>query len=69
MTQISFFTNFRLTVIYCAFGYLFLFGGSLWAKQIEMKWILIGATVFCLIIALYYVTKDYNKEYDKIKPL
>jgi len=62
-----FFTNNRLSLIYLSFGFLFLFGSALWAKQIELVWMTVGASVFFFIISLFFIMREYDKEYEQVK--
>lgn len=69
MTLTTFFSNTKLCVIYMAIGYVFLFVGGFWARQVQLEWMSMVATASFLLLALYYIMKDYNKEYDQIKRL
>lgn len=59
-----FFTDMRLTIIYMIFGYVFFFGGTTLIEKGETQWLAIGASLFFLILSLYYVTREYGKEYQ-----
>jgi len=61
-----FFTDTKLTAIFCAIGYLFIFIGSVWAKQIVLEWMAIIIAVCCLITALYFIMRE-GKETEQIK--
>jgi len=70
MTSISFFfTNTRLSAIFCGLGFLFLLGSTLWAKQTELVWGTIFLTGFFLILSLFFIMKGYDKEYEQVKQL
>jgi ABC-type bacteriocin/lantibiotic exporter with double-glycine peptidase domain len=64
-----FFTNNRLSIIYLSFGFLFLFGSAFWAKQTELLWMTIGASIFFFIISLFFIMKEYDKDYEQVKRL
>jgi len=66
---LTFFSNMKVCAIFTALGYFFLFGTALWVKQIELEWMGMGITVVFLVLALYYVTRQNNKEYNEIKRL
>ena len=66
MTQ-PIFSNRVISGIYCCIGFFFLIGGAFWAKQIQLVWMAIFATGFFLLLSLYYVMREYNKEYAEIK--
>lgn len=68
MTQ-PIFSNSIISAIYCGIGFVFLIGGALWVKQVQLEWMAIGGTALFLILSLYYLTKEYNKEYAKINQL
>ncbi len=65
--QTFFFTNNRLSIIYTGFGFLFLFGGAVWAQQIELKWIAVVMSGAFFVTGLYFVSREYDKEYEQIK--
>ncbi len=70
MTSIySFFTNTRMSAIYCCLGFLFIFASVVWAVQIQMIWGTAILAVFFFIIALFFVMKEYDKEYEQVKRL
>jgi len=62
-----FFTNTRISIIYLSFGFLFLFGSALLLTNKTVIWIGLGASVFYLIIALFFIMKEYDKEYEQVK--
>lgn len=70
MTSINlFFTNTRMSAIYCALGFVFLFTSAFWAVQIQLVW---GTTILAgifLFLALFFVMREYNKEYEQVKQL
>ncbi len=68
MTPINFFfTNTKLSIIYLSFGFLFLFGSAFWAQESELIWMTISASVFFFIISLFFIMKEYRKEYEQVK--
>lgn len=71
MTQIFFFTNTKLSLIFMIFGYVFFFGGTTQLQQIELIWMAVGSSVLFLILSLYFITKESSKNHDndKIKQL
>ena len=64
-----FFTNTKMSAIYCGLGFLFLFASALWAIQIQMVWGTIILSGFFLILSLFFIMKEYNKEYEQVKQL
>jgi len=62
-----FFTNNRLSIVYLSFGFLFLFGSAILIKQTELIWMTISASVFFFIISLFFIMKEYGKEYEQVK--
>ena len=64
MTQILFSIGFLLL----GFGLLFVVG-SVPVIPIFIKGLIAVFSATSLILALYYVVKDYDKDYDKIKQL
>jgi len=67
--NISFFTNTRMSAIHCCLGFVFILISVTWAIQIQMIW---GTTILAVIfflIALFFVMKEYNKEYEQVKRL
>lgn len=68
LTFFSNMSNMKITIIYLVLGYAFFFGGTtLLPEDSGTVWIAIGASVLFLIVALYYVTREYGKEYVKVK--
>ncbi len=61
------FTNTRLSIVYLSFGFLFLFGSAFWAQESELIWMTISASVFFFIISLFFIMKEYGKEYEQVK--
>ena len=64
-----FFTNTKMSTIYCGLGFLFLFASAIWAIQIQMVWGTIFLSGMFLIFALFFIMKEYNKEYEQVKQL
>lgn len=62
-----FFTNTRLSIVYLSFGFVFLFGSAILVKETEIIWMTIGASVFFFIISLFFIMKEYSKEYEQVK--
>jgi len=70
MTSINnFFTNSRLSAICCGLGFLFLSGSALWAIQIQMIWGTIILSGLFLVLSLFFIMKEYDKEYEQVKQL
>ncbi len=65
----NFFNKTRLSVICCGFGFLFLFASAIWAKQVELMWITAGVSGSFLIVALFFIMKEYDKEYEQVNQL
>jgi len=42
---------------------------SIWAKQTELMWITAGVSGCFLIVALFFIMKEYDKEYEQVKQL
>jgi len=64
-----FFTNTRHSAILCGIGFLFLYISAIWAKQTELMWITAGVSGCFLIVALFFIMKEYDKEYEQVKQL
>ncbi len=64
-----FFTNMRMTIIYMIMGYVFFFGGTTLIEKGELQWMAVGASVLFLVMSLFHITREYNKDYDKIRQL
>ena len=58
-----------LTLIYMIIGYVLFFGGTTLIEKGEMQWIAVGSSVLFLILALYHITREYDKEHAEIKRL
>jgi len=64
-----FFTNIRLTIIYTALGFIFLFGGAIFLHQTNYVWASIGGTVLFLVFALHFIMKENGIENEQVKRL
>jgi len=64
----NFFTNSRMSAIYCGLGFVLLFATAFWAQQIQIIWGTILAGIF-LILSLFFIMKGYDKEYEQVKQL
>jgi len=65
----NFFTNTRHSAICCGLGFLFLFASAFWAQQIQLIWGTIIIAGFFLLLALFFIMKEYDKEYEQVKQL
>ncbi len=65
----NFFNKTRLSVICCGFGFLFLFGSAIWAQQIQLIWMSAVLSGSFLILALFFIMKEYDKEYEQVNQL
>ena len=64
-----FFTNTRYSALMCGFGFLFLFASAVWSKQVQLIWMTAVLSGFFLLIALFFIMKEYDKEYEQVKQL
>ncbi len=64
-----FFTNTRMSAIYCGVGFLLLFGSAVWAKQIQLIWITAILSGGFLIVSLFFIMREYDKEFEQVKQL
>jgi len=62
-----FFTDFKITGILIAVGFLFIFIGSFWARQIQLEWMAVLIAGCCLITALYFNMRTKGKENEQVK--
>ena len=67
MTETSFFTNQRTIIILIGFGFLSLFMAGFVAPTMLIKGFVTAISVSAFVTALYYVVKEYDKEYAKIQ--
>jgi positive regulator of sigma E activity len=67
MTEISFFSTQRTIIILIGFGFLSLFMAGLVAPTLFIKGFVTVISVSAFVTALYYVVKEYDKEYAKIQ--
>ncbi len=64
-----FFTNKKYSAILCGIGFLFLFASAVWAKQIQLIWITAIVSGSFLIVSLFFIMREYDKEYEQVKQL
>lgn len=70
MTSNNFlFSNFRLTIIYIVFGFIFLFGGAIFLHKTDYVLASIGGSVLFLVLALHFIMKGNGKENEQVKRL
>jgi phosphoglycerol transferase MdoB-like AlkP superfamily enzyme len=61
-----FFTHVRLSIIFGAFGFLFLFIATEISKATQMVWMNIGMSIAFFILSLYFIMKEKNKDIEQI---
>ena len=64
MTSSFFFTNMRLAGIFTLIGFSLIFATTLHEGSLVMTGLVISIAYF--ITALYFVMKEYDKDYEKI---
>jgi positive regulator of sigma E activity len=67
MTETSFFTNQRTIIILIGFGFLSLFMAGFVAPTLFIKGFVTVISISAFVTALYYVVKEYEKEYAQVK--
>ena len=67
MTETSFFSTKRTIIILIGFGFLSLFMAGFVAPTLFIKGIVTVISISAFVTALYYVVKEYDKEYAKIQ--
>ncbi len=68
-SNINFFTNTRVSAIHCGVGFLFLFASAFWAQQIQLIWATTIIAGFFLLLSLFFIMREYDKEYEQVKQL
>jgi len=67
MTVDSFFSTQRTIIILIGFGFIALFMAGFIAPTLFIKGFLTVISISAFVTALYYVVKEYDKEYAKIQ--
>ncbi len=67
MTETSFFSTQRTIIILIGFGFLSLFMAGFVAPTMLIKGFVTVISISAFVTALYYVVKEYDKEYAKIQ--
>lgn len=67
MTETSFFSPQRTIIILIGFGFIALFLAGLVAPTLFIKGFVTVISISAFVTALYYVVKEYDKEYAKIQ--
>jgi len=67
MTVDSFFSTQRTIIILIGFGFISLFLAGLVAPTLFIKGFVTVISISAFVIALFYLVKEYDKEYAKIQ--
>ena len=59
----------RLSVIYLLIGYVLFFGSTTLIEEGKIQMVGVGASVAFLILSLYHITREHDKEYAEVKRL
>jgi len=67
MTETSYFTNQRTIIILIGLGFIALFMAGFVAPTLFIKGFVTVISVSAFVTALFYLVKEYEKDYAKIK--